>query len=317
MLASTRTNAEQPKDAVDQTSVMVALEEDAGDIGDLPPDVGADEEQSEDSQGSLPLNPEKRKEHIDRINQIERSRKKRHRKKIIRRIMWVIVFALIAALVASVALFSVFRWYTFDDVADMVGTWQLEGSGMQVEISDTTIRLNEDVAYKYSINPTDKTISFKFGNMAGQGRYRFSLDRQQLSITDGEFDFWSTLFEDIPWTVAALFSEWFGMGQLTPGIGDGVTALTKPLDVPANDSAANDTGALDPTLDGQNSGQENGASDATNASDADGAGDSSDADRAANPDEKGDGSHSESSDDSASSNVRDVDALDVPSDVSA
>lgn len=281
---------------IDPEASDIAFEDAGSDTG------GATRFDVTEGSEALPLDPAKRAERLERMEQVERSRKKRRRKKIVRRIMWALVILVLAALVALVILFAMFRWYTYDDKADMVGTWRLEGTEMLVEISDETIRLNEEVAYRYTIDPSDKTITFKFGNMTGQGRYRFSLDRQQLSITDGEFDFWGTLFSDIPWTVAALFDEWVSGDQLTPGIGEGVTALTKQLvalpDEPTSDAS---NGALDVP--------EGGAA-SRDASDA--AGDGADGDQA---DGTNAADSSSSASDSVGSDVRDVDALDLPGDV--
>ena len=60
------------------------------------------------------------------------------------------------------------------------------GTEVPITIDAETIRFNEEVSYNYEINPREKTISYTFGPMAGQGRYWFSDDRKHLVITDGD-----------------------------------------------------------------------------------------------------------------------------------
>lgn len=268
----------------------------------------------------VPLDPTRRQERQERLEQVERSRKKRRRRKVARRVMWALLGLFVAAIIASLGAFAANRWYSFDDAADMVGTWRLEGTDMQVEITEDTIRLTDEVAYRYTIDPSDKTITFKFGNMTGQGRYRFSLDRQELSITDGSFDFWGTLLSDLPWTLAALCSEWFGGGVLTPGVGEGVTALTRELTAQPDEPAADgSSGALDvPPGAGAGDGAQDAAGEGADGA-ADGADAGADADAAAGDapasDDAGAASSAASSAaDAAGSDVRDVDALDLPAD---
>ena len=47
-------------------------------------------------------------------------------------------------------------------------------------------------------------LSLSFGNVEGEARYRFSLDRQTLALRDGETTWGNSLSEDISWTIAAL-----------------------------------------------------------------------------------------------------------------
>ncbi len=263
-------------------------------------------EDDEAAAQSMPLDPARRQERQERLAQIERSRKKRQRKKVVRRIMWALFGLFMAGVAALLVVFVLNRWYTYDDAADMVGTWRLEGTDMQVEITEDTIRLTDEVAYKYTIDPADKTIAFKFGNMEGQGRYRFSLDRQELSITDGSFDFWGTLLSDMPWTLAAALSQVFGVGTLTPGVGDGVTALTRELALQPGESSDTSTGALDVPQGsgGEGVGAQEGADAAADTSVPESADGSADA-----PIDS-----SSSAADSAGEGTRDVDALDLPTD---
>ena len=140
--------------------------------------------------------------------------------------------ALRAALIAVLALlivleggFCLFRW-AVDDAADMQGTWYVNGSTSTIAITDEYIVLAEDVSYGYSLNEGAKTMTYTFGIMEGAGRYRFSVDRSQLAIMDGDFTFAETLMADISWTFEALIAQLSGE-PLAPGSGEGVALLTR------------------------------------------------------------------------------------------
>ena len=90
--------------------------------------------------------------------------------------------------------FSWDRWLRYDDAAEFQGEWQTHGTTAVVVIDGETIKLTEDVSWSYTLDTDAKTISYTFGNMEGSGRYRFSLDRSQLVISDGDGYSWlSTL----------------------------------------------------------------------------------------------------------------------------
>ena len=96
--------------------------------------------------------------------------------------------------------FSWDRWLRYDDAAEFQGEWQTHGTTAVVVIDGETIKLTEDVSWSYKLDTDAKTISYTFGNMEGSGRYRFSLDRSQLVISDGSGYTWlSTLADDIAW----------------------------------------------------------------------------------------------------------------------
>ena len=160
----------------------------------------------------------------------ERARKRRRR--IIKWSIGTLLFLIIAAAIAVVVVFSIFRWNTYDDHADMIGIWQVAGGQAQVTITEDTIELTEDVAYKYVIDPDSKTIQFTFGNLVGQGHYRFSLDRQELSIMDGDFDWGETLSEDIGWTIDALIEDTMDNTQKSPSGSENITELKKLSSLP-------------------------------------------------------------------------------------
>ena len=147
---------------------------------------------------------------------------------------------LAALLVAALASFSVFRWIANDDVQDIQGTWYVSGADTPVVITEGQIQLNEEVAYWYDLNTDSKTIAFTFSYLEGAGRYRFSLDRQQLAIVDGTYGWWDTFADDTAWTVRALISLAQGT-QLAPADGeeDGVSSLTRtPASGAVSDASA-------------------------------------------------------------------------------
>lgn len=227
-----------------------------------------------------------------------------------RRIAWALVALIIAAVVAACVAFTQWRWNTFDDQQDFIGTWRLVGTDKPVEITDTTIRLTDDVAYEYKIDPQQKTITFKFGNMTGSGRYRFSLDRQLLSITDGNYGEWDTLFDDISWTVAALWEQLVQNVQLSPGSGENTTQLTRQLDPLAGELAGGTV--ADSTASGADAsaGAQTGTSDgaAANAG-AEGANDASGDTGSGAGDATSTGSAGGNSGSANNNDMRDVDAL--------
>lgn len=136
------------------------------------------------------------------------------------------IVLLLIALVAGV--FSWDRWLRYDDAAEFQGEWQTHGTTAVVVIDGERIRLSEDVAYSYTLDTSAKTIAFTFGNMEGAGRYRFSLDRSQLVITDGDgFTGTSTLLDDIAWQFDQLVRALSGQPASEPSVGDGVTVLDR------------------------------------------------------------------------------------------
>lgn len=142
------------------------------------------------------------------MERAEAKERRRHRRKIIRRVIVSILLVLLAICVALLTAFGIFRWQTYDDAADIQGTWIHEGTTMPITITANEIVLTDEVAYKYVLDPEAKTILFRFGNMEGGGKYRFSLDRQELAITDGEFDQWASFFEDALWTAECLVNQY-------------------------------------------------------------------------------------------------------------
>lgn len=133
-----------------------------------------------------------------------------------------IIITLLVIVLGSISAFWAFRWGMYDDVADIQGKWQISGTNTTIEISDESFVLTDDISYDYVLNTEDKTLTFKFGALNGSGRYRFSTDRGQLAVQDGEYDWVSTLMADIPWTIDALISSFSGTGPNSPAFDGGL-----------------------------------------------------------------------------------------------
>lgn len=191
----------------------------------------------------------------------DRLKKERHKKRmrIVRRTLLLIILLVVVAL--SVALWWL-RWGTMDDALAIQGTWRIADTDTTVTITDTKITLTDEVAYDYVIDPEAKTIAYTFGGLTGQGRYRLSLDGNSLAISDGEYDWLSTLLSDIPWTLEAALAELkhnkpispsLGSGQLLERIGENPAARSTavPVDVASNVAASgDDAGTGDATGEG-------------------------------------------------------------------
>lgn len=159
------------------------------------------------------------------------SAKQPHSKKL--RIV-VIVAAIVVVLACVTGLaFAWNRWYRFDDHADLQGTWYVVGTTVPVEIDATSIKLTDDVTYQYEINTREKTLSYTFGPMSGQGRYWFSDDRLNLVITDGDqYTAAGTAFEDLLRAFSDSFDRVTGSDLRLPE-GEGIIALSRTPDAAA------------------------------------------------------------------------------------
>lgn len=140
---------------------------------------------------------------------------------------WVVgAFVLVIAL--AVGLFAWNRWWRYDDAQDFLGNWLANDTTSLVVIDDTTIRIADDVAYDYTIDPVAKTITYTFGSMKGSGRYWFSEDRQQLMITDGDtYSALSTLLDDVSYDAEQLKRSVLGQSPLKREPQAGVTLLSR------------------------------------------------------------------------------------------
>ncbi|MCI9129607.1 MAG: hypothetical protein HFJ65_04790 [Eggerthellaceae bacterium] len=161
----------------------------------------------------------------ERIERQEAEDKKRRRRKRIKRAIIGIILFLVAVFAGLLIAFGIFRWQTYDDAADIQGIWQDEATTLPVTITDSEIVLTDEVSYKYILDPAAKTILFKFGNMEGGGRYRFSLDRTELSITDGQFSWWDNFIDDALWTAESLINQVFFANETPLATEDAMTTV--------------------------------------------------------------------------------------------
>ena len=140
---------------------------------------------------------------------------------------FVVAGAVVLVVVAVVVAFSCWRWTFANDAQDIQGTWYIAGTQKTVDVTADGIKLADDVTYSYTIDEGAKTLSLSFGNMEGEARYRFSLDRQTLALRDGETTWGDSLSEDISWTIAALGRAIQGE-QASPELsGDSTMVLTR------------------------------------------------------------------------------------------
>ena len=154
-----------------------------------------------------------------------------------------LALTVLAIIVVAVLVFSWGRWLRYDDAADFQGMWYANGTTSIVTVDGEKIHLTDDVAYNYTLDTGAKTITFTFGQMEGHGRYRFSVDRSELVITDGnDFSFWGNLFSDIAWQLDQAIRSMQGQEIEREAVVDGVTVLdrtqTQGATAPASASGA-------------------------------------------------------------------------------
>lgn len=122
----------------------------------------------------------------------------------------------IAIFVIFLIIASVFgiwnRWFRYDDEADLISNWQINGTNAIVVIDKKNITLNENTVMNYTVDTGAKVINYTIGDMNGQSHYRFSWDRNQLALCENtSCDPISTLLSDLGW-----FWDWStcGMSQV-------------------------------------------------------------------------------------------------------
>lgn len=118
----------------------------------------------------------------------------------------ILIGAIVAIVIIVAAAFSWDRWLRFDDATDIQGSWQAAGQAAVVEIDGQQLHLTDEVSYDYTLDTFGKTIKFSFGKLSGEGTYRFSADRQTLTIVEGG--------------TVNIFREFFLMFGLDIGEGD-------------------------------------------------------------------------------------------------
>ena len=150
-----------------------------------------------------------------------------------------VVIVVVLLVGAAAGGFAWLHWFSEDDAADFAGTWYLAGTATPVTITEDRIQLTDDVSYRYALNDQDKTFELSFGNLKGGGRYRFSLDRNQLALVDGDFSGADTLGDDIAWTLRALAEGAQGRVLAPEEAARGVTLLSRtPTGTPSLPEAA-------------------------------------------------------------------------------
>lgn len=212
-----RPDADQLSGELSQLPDSLQLSDPSKDLPDTESATESDEAHNEDAAEAPARQAQARLERIERAEREERKRKRRRR--IRRALIGLVLFVLLVCAGLLIA-FGIFRWQTYDDAADIQGTWYHEETSMPVTITEDEIVLTDDVAYRYVLDPEAKTILFKFGNMEGGGRYRFALDRQELVITDGSFDWWSNFADDALWTAQSLIAQYAFAQEVPLASGD-------------------------------------------------------------------------------------------------
>lgn len=119
------------------------------------------------------------------------SRKATEREKAIvrgrkRKIAWAAAFSAFAIVAVTSGLLFWNAYLRYDDAADLRGEWQVSDGSMTVVIDESFIKMPDALAYEYELDTWEKTIAFSFEDLSGKGSYRFSPDRSQVSIQEGE-----------------------------------------------------------------------------------------------------------------------------------
>ena len=133
-----------------------------------------------------------------------------------RRIVLIVVLALVCVYLLG---FSWNQWMRGDDEIDIQGVWQIAGTENTITITKDHIQLTPDVKYPYTIDTAGKTITFSFAELSGVGRYRFSIDRNQLAIIEGpSFSAIGNTFSDAFWFGRSFFWWVFTQEIVSPGV---------------------------------------------------------------------------------------------------
>lgn len=138
----------------------------------------------------------------------------------------IVLAILMTFVVLGSCAFSWYRWLYGNDALNMQGTWYVNGSDAAITITEDEIILAENVTYTYTIDPVNKSIEFFFGDLSGCGHYRFSLDRGELAIIDGECTGTDSILSDLGWLMGALFFELQGK-EAAPAEAEGAMLLSR------------------------------------------------------------------------------------------
>lgn len=156
--------------------------------------------------------------------------------------LWIAI-AVVVLIAVAASLFAWDRWARYDDAADFQGEWHVADSANTVTIDGESIHLTDKEAYAYTMDAGVKTLTFTFGDLSGQARYRFSADRTQVAIQDGEFGAMDTLASDIAWAWSCLIGTITGQSSASPSLGEGSLVLTREPSLPAEQPAEDAEGA--------------------------------------------------------------------------
>lgn len=188
------------------------------------------ENSAEPKEADQDISPQKRRaERFRDKRRVERDKKekKAKRKRIVKIIIAVLIGLFVALVIAFFAVLAFIRSGMIDDTQEIKGVWRSTQSGVELSITDDNIVLTDDVAYKYTIDPNNKTISFTFGNLEGNVRYRLSLDGKELSLYDADIDSSDTFIEDIPWLTENLWAIIFNDDLPSAYLGKGSELLER------------------------------------------------------------------------------------------
>ena len=115
----------------------------------------------------------------------KRERKPISAKAVRRIILGTVVLVLVAALVGA-GLFCWQKWMRFDDTADIQGVWKVQSTGDTIVFDAHKLKVTRGISYEYALDPNEKTISYRFGDLEGGGHYYFGGGRDTLVIIDGD-----------------------------------------------------------------------------------------------------------------------------------
>lgn len=97
---------------------------------------------------------------------------------------------LVLAVIGAGVAFAWDRWLRYDDTQDIRGEWQVANTEGVMVIDATYLKIAPDVAYKYTLDTKEKTITYTFGDSEGSASYRFSSDRNTLIIDESTGTDW-------------------------------------------------------------------------------------------------------------------------------
>lgn len=137
------------------------------------------------------------------------------------------ILSVVVILIVCIAALSWNRWLRYDDAVDLQGRWIVVGGTDAITIDEGSIHLTDQDAYGYSLDTMAKTVSFSYGDLSGDARYRFSSDRTRVALQDGVYGPVGDFFDDLAWTLADVGSSIMGNGATSPSFGDGSVVLVR------------------------------------------------------------------------------------------